>query len=162
MMPTDMNVTTMNQDERVGAAWHRFETYSPVETERVAEEFARSLKTGDVAALNGELGTGKTTFIRGVCRGLQVSAQVTSPTFTLIHEYQGSIPVYHFDFYRITNPIEIVQLGCDEYFCGDGICLIEWAERVSNYLPENRFEVHLKHRFGQRIKNSREILIRRT
>jgi tRNA threonylcarbamoyladenosine biosynthesis protein TsaE len=160
MMPNDMDGVAV-KGERVRAGGGRFDTQSAAETARAAEEFARRLRTGDLVAFIGELGSGKTTFIRGICRALQVSAEVTSPTFTLIHEYYGSMPVYHFDFYRVINPVEIIRLGCDEYFYGDGICLIEWADRVADYLPENRFEVHLKHRFLEGNEDGREILIRR-
>lgn len=133
---------------------------SPQETVRIAEKLADLLDGGMVVALFGELGSGKTTFIKGICQGLDVVDDVTSPTFTLIHEYSGRLPVYHCDFYRIESPKEIVELGCEELFSGDGVCLIEWADRIHAYLPQHRIEVYLKSRFGEGRENLREILIK--
>jgi tRNA threonylcarbamoyladenosine biosynthesis protein TsaE len=124
-------------------------------------ELARELRPGSVVALFGELGSGKTTLIAGVCRGLGVSGDVTSPTFTLIHEYAGNVPVYHFDFYRIEHPAEIWQLGWEEYVYGAGVCLIEWADRVADFLPKKRIEIYLKNRFHEGKENDREIVIRK-
>ncbi|MFQ5604786.1 MAG: tRNA (adenosine(37)-N6)-threonylcarbamoyltransferase complex ATPase subunit type 1 TsaE [bacterium] len=118
---------------------------SAEETLSLGEQLAATLTPGSVVALFGDLGSGKTTFIKGVCAGLQVEDEATSPTFTLIHEYQGQLPVYHFDFYRIQTASEILELGCDEYFYGRGICLIEWADRAVEFLPAKRFEVWLQH-----------------
>ena len=95
-----------------------------------------------------------------MCRALNVRDDVTSPTFTLIQEYSGTIPIYHFDFYRIEEPAEMRQLGCEEYFYGDGICLIEWPERIIDYLPESRTEVRLTHRFSVGLDCGRRIVIR--
>ncbi|NIR50539.1 tRNA (adenosine(37)-N6)-threonylcarbamoyltransferase complex ATPase subunit type 1 TsaE [candidate division KSB1 bacterium] len=133
---------------------------SAEETENIGEVFAESLKSGDVVALFGELGSGKTTFIKGVCRGLEVSDDVTSPTFTLIHEYSGRLPVYHLDFYRLEDPREIWELGCEEYFYGEGVSLVEWANRIIVNLPKDRIEVHFRSRFQTGAKNTREILIK--
>ena len=91
----------------------------------------------------GDLGAGKTTCIKGVCAGLGVTQPVTSPTFTLINEYQGRLPVYHFDFYRIRSEIETLDLGLQEYFEGDGVCLIEWPEVIVDKLPTKRYEFHM-------------------
>lgn len=131
------------------------------ETARAGEEFAHSLRPGDVVALFGELGSGKTVFIKGVCRGMEVVDEVTSPSFTLIHEYTGRVPIYHFDFYRIENQDEFFELGCEEYFYGEGICLIEWADRIIEYLPTKRFEIYLKNLFYQGCENKREIFFRK-
>ncbi len=138
-----------------------FESDSPKETRRIAATLAKNLKGGSVVALFGELGSGKTTFVKGMCRALNVRDDVTSPTFTLIQEYSGTIPIYHFDFYRIEEPAEMLQLGCEEYFYGDGICLIEWPERIIDYLPENRTEVRLTHRFSEGLDCGRRIVIRK-
>ncbi|MFQ6113758.1 MAG: tRNA (adenosine(37)-N6)-threonylcarbamoyltransferase complex ATPase subunit type 1 TsaE [bacterium] len=131
---------------------------SPEQTERIGQEFGYSLKHGDVVALVGELGSGKTVFIKGVCRGLNVADEITSPTFTLIHEYVGRVPVYHLDFYRIQSPGEMRELGCDEYFFGEGICLIEWADKIMEHLPRKRIEVYIKNFFQKGLENRREIL----
>ena len=134
---------------------------SPEETERIGEQFSGAVKPGDVVALFGDLASGKTTFVRGVCRGLNVGSEVTSPTFTFIHEYCGAVPVYHFDFYRLEDAAEVWQFGCDEYFYGDGICLIEWADRIQDHLPQKRVEIYFENRFEDGTQTRREISIRR-
>jgi tRNA threonylcarbamoyladenosine biosynthesis protein TsaE len=143
------------------AAEEHFISTSPEETKRIAGEFAETLAAGDVVAFFGELGSGKTTFIAGVCEALEVNGDVTSPTFTLIHEYSGRLPIYHFDFYRIQNANDIWQLGWEDYFYGDGLCLIEWADRIFDFLPPKRIEIHLRNRFDSGAPNRREIWIRR-
>lgn len=132
---------------------------SPEASIRLGISLANDLKAADVVAFFGEMGSGKTTLIRGVCRGLGSKDVVSSPTFTLINEYTGRLPIYHFDFYRIENRDEVWELGCEEYFCGDGICLIEWAEVVEDILPANRIEIYLKNLFAEGKENSREIRI---
>ncbi len=97
---------------------------------------AARLRRGDVLALCGDLGAGKTHFVKGVAAGIGADASVTSPTFTLIHEYLGGrLPVYHFDFYRLEDEDEAIKIGLDEYLDGDGICLIEWADKFPGLLP---------------------------
>ncbi len=125
-------------------------TFSEDETISLAERFAHRLVVGDVVALNGELGAGKTQFVKGVCHGLGVLDAVTSPSFIIMNEYKASrnggtlLSVYHFDFYRIKSLSELYDLGIEEYFYGNGICLIEWAEAAGSLLPKNRYEVSLK------------------
>ena len=123
-------------------------THSAQETHNVGVEFAKQTTPGTVICFNGDLGAGKTTFIKGLCKGLEVMQAVTSPTFTLINEYKGRLPVYHFDFYRIGSDNETFDLGLDEYFYGDGICLIEWPNVIHELLPPNRYEFHLKWDFS--------------
>lgn len=118
-------------------------TESEAETVGLGAALASLLGPGSVVALFGELGAGKTKFIQGVCAGLGVARFVCSPSFVLINEYQGRLPVYHFDFYRIAREEELRELGLDEYFYGDGVCLVEWAERAIRLLPEERFEVKI-------------------
>jgi tRNA threonylcarbamoyladenosine biosynthesis protein TsaE len=97
---------------------------------------AAPLRRGDVLALCGELGAGKTHFVKGVAAGLGTSAEITSPTFTLIHEYPGGrLPLYHFDFYRLEDEDEALKIGLDEYLDGDGVCIIEWADKFPGLLP---------------------------
>ena len=99
---------------------------------RVAED----LDAGSVLALKGELGSGKTVFTKGLGTGLGGSAMATSPTFTIVHEYQGGrLPIYHFDFFRLENRGSTDRLGLDDYFFGDGVCVIEWAERFPDLVP---------------------------
>lgn len=103
------------------------------------------LNRGDVVALVGELGAGKTTLTQGIVRGLGVAEDryIGSPTFTLINEYEGRVPVYHLDFYRIEFPSEVVQLGLEEYLEGDGVAIIEWADKIEALLPEEHMMVRL-------------------
>jgi tRNA threonylcarbamoyladenosine biosynthesis protein TsaE len=119
-------------------------TSSEAETVALGTSLAAELRAGDVVALYGTLGTGKTHFIKGVCAGLGAGTHVTSPTFTIINEYRGGrIPVYHFDFYRMKDLRELREIGFDEYLSGDGVCLLEWAERVEGLLPARRLDVTL-------------------
>jgi tRNA threonylcarbamoyladenosine biosynthesis protein TsaE len=124
-------------------------TSSEAETILLGREFARRLILGDVVALNGELGSGKTQFIKGVCLGLGVSEIVASPSFVIMNEYKavrngaGTFSVYHFDFYRVKSLNEIYDLGIEEYLYGRGICVIEWAKAAEPLLPKDRYEVSL-------------------
>lgn len=134
-----------------------YKTHSEDETIILGVEFAKRLTIKSVVALFGDLGTGKTRFIKGVCKGLGVQEHVASPTFTLINEYTGrETNVFHFDFYRIKTISELDEIGFDEYLYGDGVCLIEWADRVKALLPSNRFDVFLK--LGE-DENTREITV---
>jgi tRNA threonylcarbamoyladenosine biosynthesis protein TsaE len=115
-----------------------FISTSAVETQKLGQRFAEDLAPGDVVALTGELGSGKTQFVKGVVRALGSEASVTSPTFTLVHEYDdGRMPVYHFDFFRIENARAAARLGLDDYFFGNGISIVEWADRFPKFIPEN-------------------------
>ena len=111
---------------------------SAEETESIGREFAANVKSGDVLALTGELGSGKTQFVKGLAAGLGAATPATSPTFTLIHEYSGArVPIYHFDFFRVEDRQSAARLGLDDYFFGDGVSVIEWADRFSDLIPEN-------------------------
>ncbi|QZY54268.1 tRNA (adenosine(37)-N6)-threonylcarbamoyltransferase complex ATPase subunit type 1 TsaE [Crassaminicella profunda] len=111
------------------------------------------LKRGDVVCLTGDLGAGKTTISKAIAKGLGVDECVTSPTFTIIHEYMGHIPLYHFDVYRIGEIEEMEDLGYEEYFYGEGVCLIEWASQIEDLIPKEHLWMHIK-----RIdENTREI-----
>lgn len=119
-----------------------FPSTSPQETHRLGAALGRLAEPGLVVALKGPLGAGKTTFTRGVAEGVGADARtVTSPTFVLIQEHFGRIPVYHFDAYRLASQHDFADLGADEYFHGDGLCLVEWADRVEPLLPSERIEV---------------------
>ncbi len=113
------------------------------ETQALGRQLAAGLEPGDVIAMIGELGSGKTCIIQGICQGLDVVDDVTSPTFTLINEYQGRLPVYHFDLYRLDDSESVLDIGFDEYVDGDGVCLIEWADKFPEILPEDRTEIRL-------------------
>jgi tRNA threonylcarbamoyladenosine biosynthesis protein TsaE len=114
------------------------------ETRALGERLGRRLGPGDVVALYGGLGSGKTTLAQGICRGLGVRAVVNSPTFTIVNEYCGRCPVYHLDCYRLEGVEDLIGLGYEEYFYGDGVCLIEWAEKAAEALPPVRFDVRLE------------------
>ncbi|MEY2526587.1 MAG: tRNA threonylcarbamoyladenosine biosynthesis protein TsaE [Verrucomicrobiota bacterium] len=114
-----------------------FTSNSAAETEDLGRRFARDVTTGSVLALTGELGTGKTQFVRGLALGLESNAPVTSPTFTIIHEYPGGrLPIYHFDFFRLQDRQSAERLGLDEYFFGDGVSVVEWADKFPGLIPE--------------------------
>ena len=115
-----------------------FISNSPAETEAIGRQVAENIGVGSVLALKGDLGSGKTLFVKGVVDGLGSSADVTSPTFTILHEYRGGgrLPVYHFDLFRVENPQALARLGLDDYFFGDGISVIEWADRFPEFVPE--------------------------
>jgi tRNA threonylcarbamoyladenosine biosynthesis protein TsaE len=109
---------------------------SPSETEDAGRQFASGLPVGSIVALTGPLGAGKTRFVKGLAAGIGARGEVTSPTFTLIHEYTGGrVPVYHFDFFRLEDRQSAERIGLDEYFFGDGICVIEWADKFSELIP---------------------------
>ncbi|MCF6311495.1 MAG: tRNA (adenosine(37)-N6)-threonylcarbamoyltransferase complex ATPase subunit type 1 TsaE [Verrucomicrobiales bacterium] len=111
---------------------------SEKETMRFAQQVALALKPGDVLALVGDLGAGKTHFVKGLARGLESEAAVSSPTFTLVHEYaDGTCPLYHFDFYRVDHLEEIDAIGWDEYLDQSGIVVAEWADRFPELMPSN-------------------------
>lgn len=117
-----------------------------LETQNIGEEFSNNLIAGDVIALNGELGSGKTQFVKGICNGLKITEHVTSPTFTLVSEYlHGKLPIYHFDFYRINSEKELEEIGFDSYLESDGVLLIEWADKISQSLPKKRYEINFKY-----------------
>ena len=114
-----------------------FISNSPAETEAIGRQLAERIDVGAVLALKGELGSGKTLFVKGLVAGLGSSADVTSPTFTIAHEYRGGrLPVYHFDFFRLEDSQSLAQLGLDDYFFGDGLSVIEWADRFPEFIPE--------------------------
>jgi tRNA threonylcarbamoyladenosine biosynthesis protein TsaE len=115
-----------------------FISNSPAETEAIGRQFAvKDVGVGSILALKGELGSGKTLFTKGLVAGLGSAATVTSPTFTIIHEYPGGrLPVYHFDFFRLDDRQSVARLGLDDYLFGDGVSVIEWAERFPEFIPE--------------------------
>ena len=111
-----------------------FRTRTPAETQTIGEEIGKQLRQGDLVALIGDLGTGKTCLTQGIARGVGVYPNqiVNSPSYTLINEYAAKIPIYHVDLYRLQNHDELLDLGLDEYMEGNGICIIEWAEKLGS------------------------------
>jgi len=113
-----------------------FISESEEQTKKFAGEFARRLKAGDVVCLKGGLGAGKTHFVKGMAEAFDIEeTEVQSPTFTLINEYRGSIPLYHFDCYRMESVREALEIGAEEYFYGEGVSVIEWPERIQEIIP---------------------------
>ena len=120
-------------------------TENPEETQILGEKLGKTLKQGDVIALVGDLGTGKTCMTQGIARGVGIAPDeiVNSPSYILINEYNGAIPIYHIDLYRLENSEEIAELGLSEYIEGNGICIIEWAERMADSLPDTCIKIHI-------------------
>lgn len=126
-----------------------FISHSPTQTRRFGMRLGALLRAGDVICLEGELGTGKTCLAQGVGQGMGVAEPITSPTFTLIAEHRPPLPaptLYHIDLYRLDNPVdEALAFGLDDYLLGDGVCLIEWADRIRTALPDERLWITLRH-----------------
>ena len=114
---------------------------SPAETEQAGYELAQSLRPGDTVAFFGGLGMGKTLFTHGLARGLNIKDSVSSPTYALVHEYRGSLPLYHFDMYRIDSYDDLLSTGFFDYLDKGGICAIEWSENIENCLPDGAVRV---------------------
>ena len=119
----------------------RYDTHSVKETERLGELLARRLHAGDVIAMSGDLGAGKTAFVRGLARGLGITARVTSPTYTIVNEYEGTLPLFHFDMYRLFGADELDDIGWDDYLKRGGVCAVEWSERAEGLLPDDCIRV---------------------
>jgi tRNA threonylcarbamoyladenosine biosynthesis protein TsaE len=117
---------------------------SDLETKRIGSDFSKNLRSGDVVAFFGELGSGKTTLIKGICEGFGIEKGVKSPSFVFLRIYKGEMILYHFDFYRLRRKEEMVNAGFDEFFYEGGVVLIEWADRVGELLPESRFDVRMR------------------
>ena len=121
------------------------ETENPEETFALGQKIGRAATPGQVYTLTGDLGVGKTVFTQGVASGLGITEPVNSPPFTIVQVYEeGILPFYHFDVYRIGDIEEMEEIGYDDYFFGEGICLIEWAELIKEILPENRISITIE------------------
>ncbi|MGN1385329.1 MAG: tRNA (adenosine(37)-N6)-threonylcarbamoyltransferase complex ATPase subunit type 1 TsaE [Bacillus sp. (in: firmicutes)] len=118
-----------------------FNTYSPEETARIAYKIGQSVTPGTVITLEGDLGAGKTTFTKGLAKGLGIERNVNSPTFTIIKEYKGRLPLYHMDVYRVEDTFE--DLGFDEYFEGQGVTVVEWAHLIEDQLPSELLSIQV-------------------
>ncbi len=124
----------------------RIKSEKQQDTIDLGTRLARHLKRGDILCLLGDLGAGKTTFVKGLAKGLRINpAKVNSPTFVLMNAYKGKVPLYHFDFYRLEEIHEIASIGYDEFLYGDGVAVVEWAERFGTLMPKEHLEVALKH-----------------
>lgn len=114
------------------------------ETEEFGIKLGSLLKKGDILCLNGDLGAGKTTMTKSIGLGLGVEEYITSPTFALINQYSGRLPLYHFDVYRLENAHELYDLGFDDYFYGNGVCIIEWADKIEKMIPKERMVIDIE------------------
>ena len=124
------------------------------DTKSIAFDIAGRLKAGDVIALTGDLGTGKTTFTKYLAQGLGIDHNINSPTFNIVKEhYGGRLPLYHFDVYRLGSGEELIDAGAEDYFYGDGVSVVEWADLVMDYLPEDAIVIHISYgeKEGERV-----------
>ncbi len=114
------------------------------QTLELGRKIGKLLNPGDIICLDGELGTGKTHLAKGIASGLGIKEHITSPTFTIVNEYEGRMKLYHFDVYRIDDPEEIEAIGFDEYIFSDAVSIIEWSELISELIPEERIQINIK------------------
>ena len=120
-------------------------TYSPEETESLGQRLGQTVQPGTLIAYTGDLGAGKTAFTRGLARGLGVTARVTSPTFTIVNEYEGGrLPLFHFDLYRLGSSDELWDIGWEDYLARGGVCAVEWSERCEDVLEESVVRIDLR------------------
>jgi len=137
---------------------HVFTTKNEMETFALGKKIASLLKTGDILAITGDLGTGKTVLVKGVAAGLSIDGHITSPTFTLVQSYEGpEAALHHFDVYRISDENELFEIGFDEYLYSGDICVIEWADLIRNLIPEKAVRIHLER--GKNAPEERKITI---
>lgn len=120
------------------------DSYKAEDTFRIGYRLGEAAKKGEVYCLNGDLGVGKTVFTQGFAKGMGIVEAVNSPTFTIIQQYEGRLPFYHFDVYRISDIDEMEEIGYEDYFYGDGVCLIEWAQLIEELLPKSRVNITIK------------------
>ena len=132
-------------------------SHSPEETEQIGEMLGKMLHAGAVLAYRGGLGMGKTAFTRGLARGLGCTGRVTSPTFTIVNEYPGPTPLFHFDMYRLDSSDDLFDIGWEDYLGRGGVCAVEWSERVDDALPEDTILVDISR--GNGGENDRVITI---
>ena len=118
-------------------------TYSEKETEQLGKKIGKLAWPGMIILLRGDLGTGKTVLTRGIARGLGIDEPITSPTYTLLHQYIGRLPLYHFDIYRLTDPEEMYDLDYEEFFYGQGVSVVEWPERMEDLGPHEYLEIRI-------------------
>ena len=123
-------------------------SHSELETEAAGEALGRSLSPGAVLAYRGDLGMGKTAFTRGLARGLGCEGRVTSPTFTIVNEYEGPVPLFHFDLYRLEDADALFDIGWEDYLARGGVCAVEWSERAEDALPEDTLYVTIRRHPG--------------
>ena len=134
-------------------------SHSEKDTYELGRSMALQARPGDIFCLEGDLGAGKTVFAKGFGRGLGIEEPISSPTFTIVHEYyDGRLPLYHFDAYRIDDPAELYEIGYDEYFYGDGVCLVEWPSKIAELIPAGAVHVMIE-RDREKGSDYREITV---
>ena len=121
-----------------------FISHGAAQTQRLGARLGELLEAGDVLLLEGDLGAGKTVLAQGVAQGLGIQDPVTSPTFTLIHEYEGRLPLYHVDLYRLADAADAANIGLEEYVYGDGVTIIEWPDRAAGLVPDDHLAIALR------------------
>lgn len=126
-----------------------YESSSPEQTAEIAKKFADELNAGDVICLNGDLGVGKTVFVQSLAKALGINDYINSPTFTIVNQYEGRLPLYHFDVYRIADCDEMYEIGYEEYVYGEGVSVIEWAQNIKEILPEKRYEITIEKNYDK-------------
>lgn len=127
-----------------------FHTESPEQTIEIGRAVGKALKRGDILALQGTLAAGKTTITKGIAQGLGIHETITSPTFTLISEYDGSLPLYHMDIYRLDSTEDFIDLGAEELLYGEGVCIVEWSEKIMDILPQTTIIIKLEVRENEK------------
>lgn len=120
------------------------QSFSPEETKQYGVKLGQLLQPGNVVCLIGELGAGKTAFVSGIAKALKIDEYITSPTFTIVNEYYGTLPLYHFDAYRINQSDEMYDVGYEDYISGEGVCVIEWANQIQDILPKDYLKIHIE------------------
>jgi tRNA threonylcarbamoyladenosine biosynthesis protein TsaE len=120
-------------------------TASPEDTQRLGEELGKLSHPGDIFLLSGELGAGKTCLTQGIAWGLGIEGYATSPSFVVMNQYQGRLPLYHIDLYRLENVAEVMDLGLDDYLYGDGVCVVEWADRAPQAFPTEHLRIKISY-----------------
>lgn len=136
-----------------------YESWSEQETFEIGKKMAENAVSGQIYCLDGDLGVGKTVFSKGFACGLGITEPVTSPTFTLVNEYEeGRLPLYHFDVYRIGCPDEMEEIGYEEYFYGNGVCLVEWSELIAELIPPEAYRITIRKNLEKGL-DYREIIV---
>ena len=120
------------------------QSYREIDTYQLGVKLGKQAKPGDILCLTGDLGTGKTALAKGIAAGLDIGEDIVSPTFTILHEYSGRFPLYHFDVYRLEDGESLWDIGFDEYLDRGGVCLIEWADQISEYIPKEAQWLHIE------------------
>ncbi|MGI6085133.1 MAG: tRNA (adenosine(37)-N6)-threonylcarbamoyltransferase complex ATPase subunit type 1 TsaE [Acetivibrionales bacterium] len=132
------------KDDGMPKEIRKIKTQSEKETIELGRSFSQELKAGETISLEGDLGTGKTAFTKGIASGLGIIKPITSPTFTLVNTYNGKVVLNHFDVYRIDDSEELLEIGWEEYFTDDSICIVEWGDRVLDILPQNTIRIRFE------------------